>query len=109
MAMTPDGGTLRYKGPHHPEPVELPLSEISTMFFARPDDGTSPAIAAPPLTLGFRGRGSLGVSGCTFNGEQIVAKHPLLGDLEIRRDAVASLQRKAEKPGNEEPAEPEEE
>jgi len=109
MTTTPEGGTLRYKGPHHPEPVELPLSEISTMFFARPAKSEAAAVATPPLTLGFRGRGSLGVSGCAFNGEQIVAKHPLLGDLAIRRDAVASLQRKSEKPRNEEPAEPEDE
>jgi hypothetical protein len=110
MTTTPEGAILRYKGPHHPEPVELPLSEISTMFFARPDKSSeATAVAAPPLTLGFRGRGSLGVSGCAFNGEQIVAKHPLLGDLAIRRDAVASLQRKSEKPRNEEPAEPEDE
>jgi hypothetical protein len=109
MTTAPDGSALSYKGPHHPEPVELPLSEISTMFFARPDKGEDAADPAPPLTLGFRGRGSLGVSGCAFNGEQIVAKHPLLGDLAIRRDAVASLQRKSEKPRNEEPPEPEDE
>ncbi|MEK7954438.1 hypothetical protein [Luteolibacter soli] len=118
LSMKPaaEGGTLVYKGPHHPEPVELPLSEISTMFFARPaapggadtpEGAEAPAPPpAPPLTLGLRGRGSLAVSGCAFNGEQIVAKHPLLGDLSIRRDAVASLQRKNEKPQHvEEPAE----
>jgi hypothetical protein len=109
MTATTEGSTLRYKGPHHPEPVELPLSEVSTMFFARPEKGDDPVVTTPPLTLGFRGRGSLGVSGCAFNGEQIVAKHPLLGDLAIRREAVASLQRKTEKPRNEEPPEPEDE
>jgi hypothetical protein len=111
LSMKPaaEGATLLYKGPHHPEPVELPLSEVSTMFFARPGDGEAPAADKPPLTLGLRGRGSLAVSGCAFNGEQIVAKHPLLGELAIRRDAVASLQRKSGKAENEEPAEPEEE
>ena len=111
LSMKPaaEDATLLYKGPHHPEPVELPLSEVSTMFFARPGDDEAPADEKPPLTLGLRGRGSLAVSGCAFNGEQIVAKHPLLGDLSIRRDAVASLQRKSEQPQNEEPAEPEEE
>jgi len=108
MTATAEGGSLRYKGPHHPEPVELPLSEISTMFFARPaGNSEDPAAASPPLTLGLRGRGSVGVSGCVFNGDQIVAKHPLLGDLAIRRDAVASLLRKAEKPRVEEAPEPE--
>lgn len=109
MATAADGPVLRYKGPHHPEPVELPLSEISTMFFARPADSEGPAADPPPLTLGLRGRGWLGISGCAFDGEQIVAKHPLLGELAIRRDAVASLQRKGEEPSAGEEAEPEEE
>ncbi|HEY1123249.1 MAG TPA: hypothetical protein VGE67_16670 [Haloferula sp.] len=109
MKPSAEGASLLYKGPHHPEPVELPLTEISTLFFARPAEAEAPAADKSSLTLGLRGRGSLAVSGCAFNGEQIVAKHPLLGDLAIRRDAVASLQRKSEKPQIEEPAEPEEE
>ncbi|MCW1925301.1 hypothetical protein OKA05_22265 [Luteolibacter arcticus] len=109
MTAAAEGATLRYKGPHHPEPVELPLSEISTMFFTKPGNTESPAATDPPLTLGLRGRGSLGVSGCAFNGEQIVTKHPLLGELAVRRDAVASLQRDPEKPGKKEVEEPEEE
>jgi hypothetical protein len=87
----PDGGTVRYQGPHHPEPVDLPVSEVSTLFFAHPAE--VPAAAESPLVLALRGRGSLGVSGCTFEVETIRAKHPLLGDLAIRRDAVASLMR----------------
>ncbi|MCW1886504.1 hypothetical protein OKA04_17330 [Luteolibacter flavescens] len=111
MTNTGEGRSVQYKGPHHPEAVELPLDEISTMFFARPD-GTESDAAKTPLTLGLRGRGYLGVSGCTFNGDQIVAKHPLLGEMVIRRDAVANLQRKAEKPKvkeEEAEAQPEEE
>jgi hypothetical protein len=105
LSMTPsdDGGTLRYKGPHHPEPVDLPLSEISTLFFARPGNSEGPPVAAPPFQLGLRGRGWLGVNGCIFNGDQIAAKHPLLGDLVIRRDAVASLQRDTQTAGDDEP------
>lgn len=111
LSMKPaaEGASLLYKGPHHPEPVELPLTEISTLFFAQPVDEEAPSADNSTLTLGLRGRGSLAVSGCAFNGEQIVAKHPLLGDLAMRRDAVASLQRKSEKPQTEETAEPEEE
>lgn len=83
------GGTIRYKGPHHPDPVELPVSEVSTLFFAKPA-GASEAVPEA-LELGLRGRGSLGVSGCIFTGESVTAKHPLLGDLTIRRDAIANL------------------
>jgi hypothetical protein len=106
LSMTPaaDGGSIRYKGPHHPEPVDLPLSEISTLFFARPAASEAPAATtAVPLTLGLRDRGLLGISSCVFNNDQIAAKHPLLGDLMIRRSAVASLQRDKEKPRDEEP------
>lgn len=93
LEMRPLNGTptLFYKGPHSPTPVELPLDEVSTLFFQRPAER---AVAPrPPLELGLRGRGSLGVSHCRSEGEQFVAEHPLLGKLSIRRDAVAKLQR----------------
>jgi hypothetical protein len=83
--------TLFYKGPHSPSPVELPLEEVSTLFFERPAERA--VLPRPPLALGLRGRGSLGVDHCRSEGEQIVAEHPLLGMLTIRRDAVAKLER----------------
>ena len=103
----PDGGTVRYQGPHHPEPVDLPVSEVSTLFFAHP--AAAPATTESPLVLALRGRGSLGVSGCTFEGDTIQVKHPLLGDLAIRRDAVASLMRSDEAEDESGEAEEEEE
>jgi hypothetical protein len=98
LSMSPaeDGGTIRYKGPHHPEPVDLPLAEISTLFFARQGASEGAPAGSPPLKLGLRGRGWLGVSGCAFHGDQIAARQPLLGELAIRRSAVASLQREPE-------------
>jgi hypothetical protein len=33
------------------------------------------------------------VTGCVFTAESVTAKHPLLGDLTIRRDAIANLAR----------------
>ena len=96
----PDGGTIRYKGPHQPEPVDLPANEVSTLFFARTE--VDPAADPAPLQLGLRGRGSLGVSACSFAGDSIMARHSLLGDLEIRRDAVASLERAGEETTEEE-------
>lgn len=90
------GGTIRYKGPHHPDPVELSVSDVSTLFFAKPAD--APAPPSQPVELGLRGRGSLGVTGCVFTAEAVTAKHPLLGDLTIRRDAIANLTRAEQKP-----------
>lgn len=90
------GGTIRYQGPHHPDPVELSVTDVSTLFFAKPAD--APESAAQPVELGLRGRGSLGVTGCVFTAESVTAKHPLLGDLTIRRDAIADLTRAERKP-----------
>lgn len=105
----PDGGTVRYRGPHHPEPVDLPVSEVSTLFFARPSD--APAAGESPLELTLRGRGSIRVGSCRLDSESIQAKHPLLGDLSIRREAVASLVRSggdAEESGDPQESEEEE-
>lgn len=96
LAPGPDGGLIRYQGPHHPDPVDLPLTEVSTLFFAQPAD--PPPTTRPPLVLGLRGRGSLGVSNCRFTGDSVQAQHPLLGALTLRRDAVATFERPAAKP-----------
>ena len=90
------GGSIRYQGPHHPAPVELSVSDVSTLFFAKPADAAE--VAAQPVELGLRGRGSLGVTGCVFTAESVTAKHPLLGDLTIRRDAISHLTRAEPKP-----------
>jgi len=93
----PDGGSIRYQGPHHPDPVDLPVATVSTLFFAQQptEPGSSPR---PPLLLGLRGRGSLAMSGCTFSGDSISATHPLLGEISIRRGAISHLMR----PGDDE-------
>jgi hypothetical protein len=108
MTRGADGtGTIRYKTPHHPEPVDLPLAEISTLFFARPAE--TPEIERPPLVLSLRGRGSLRMTGCRMDGGRIAARHPLLGELSIRMEAVAAIDRKPARPAEEEDEEPVEE
>lgn len=93
------GPQILYKSPHYEEPVELPASEVSTLFFAK---ATAPLPESKsPWQLRLRGRGSLRVASCTFGGDTLSAEHPLLGKMEIRRDAIESLERK--------PAEPEDE
>ncbi len=87
----PDGDTILYKGPHTAEPVELPVEHISTLFFKVPEGRAE--VPRPPLVLGLRGRGSLGVTNCVLREEGIDAEHPLLGKLLIRRDAVSRLER----------------
>lgn len=100
-----DGPVVLYKSPHYPEPVELQTSEISTLFFARAAD-QKPA-ASTALRLDLRVRASLSISACTFAEDHFKVVHPLLGPLEVRRDAVGRLERKPIKEAEEEP-EPEE-
>jgi hypothetical protein len=104
MATGKTGPQILYKSPHYEEPVELPAAEVSTLFFAKAA-GPLPESKAP-WQLGLRGRGFLGVSGCSFSGESLTAEHPLLGKLEIRRDAIGRLERKEAEPEDE--PEPEE-
>ncbi|MCW1913912.1 hypothetical protein OJ996_10020 [Luteolibacter sp. GHJ8] len=98
-----------YKSPHYPEPVELHTSEISTLFFARkPDQATA---KAAPLKLDLRLRASLSIAACEFADDHFKVTHPLLGELEVKREAVARLDRKpvVEEPEEPEPEEAEEE
>jgi hypothetical protein len=97
-----DGPVVLYKNPHYPEPVELQTSDISTLFFARVAD-QKPA-ARTPLRLDLRLRASLSVASCAIAGDHFTVEHPLLGSLQVRRDAVARLERKA---ADQETAEPE--
>ena len=107
MRDSKDGPLVLYKNPHNPEPMELPASDVSTLFFAKP---AQPAVAKSPAPwqISLRGRGGLALSGCSFTGESLAAEHPLLGKLAIRRDAIARLERKAVEPPVEEEAKPEE-
>lgn len=94
-----DGGDIEFKSPHLPKNERLPVSEISTLFFARSDgEGKT----GTPMKLELRGRGSLGLASCTFTDDMLHASHPLLGDLEIRRDAVARLERPRRDPNPDE-------
>jgi len=97
---------ILYKGPHTSEPVELPVDDVSTLFFER-SAGQEPA-KRPPLVLGLRGRGSIGVTGCLFEADRITAEHPLLGALSVKRDAIARLERTQEETPKDEEKEEEE-
>ncbi len=100
------GPSILYKSPHYEEPSELPTADVSTLFFAKA------AAALPdakvPWQLGLRGRGVLGVSSAVFSGDFLVAEHPLLGKLEIRRETIGRLERKPKDGDEEEEADPEE-
>ncbi len=106
IGLTPDkdGGGISFKSPHYPDPVSHPVSEVSTLFFARPE--SRPPAASPVMQLALRERGSLGITSCVLEGNQLKAEHPLLGPLTLSRDAVAGLERVGDEPEETESDEP---
>ena len=79
-----------FKSPHLPEPLEIPATAASTLFFAKPD----PKAARPPMIIGLHEHGLLSVASCTFSGEAIRLTHPLLGEFELNRSALTSMTRR---------------
>ncbi len=87
-----DAMVFRFKSDFQKDPLEIPETDVSTVFFAKKD--TPPAGAkAPPFVIRLRGKGSLGVTSCRFADDGISAVHPLLGPLSLHRDGVVSLER----------------
>ena len=93
----PDGAVFAFKSDFQEAPLELSEADVSTVFFAKPqqDAAPGPAIA---FVLRLRGEGSLRVSSCTFSDDAISVVHPLLGALKISRAGVTALERLDSKP-----------
>jgi hypothetical protein len=87
------GQVFSFKSDFQNEPVELPESEISTVFFQQAEMPSAEAEAVHPFALRLRGDGVLRVSKCAFPGDRIEAVHPLLGPLTFSRDGVMALER----------------
>lgn len=89
---SPDGLLYVFKSAFQDEAIEVPEGEISTLFFV---GKKTTAAAAPkdPYTLLLHGGGSLHVSACAFDGEQVEATHPLLGKLTLQREGIAAFER----------------
>jgi hypothetical protein len=81
---------LRFKSPLLDKPMEIPATEVSTVFFATPKPL---AAAKPPLVLKVHGGGELHVESCRFAGDRISARHPLLGELALNRAALIAVER----------------
>ena len=92
------GQVFRFKSDFQNDPLEIPESDVSTVFFAS-KDAKAPAAVDHPFLLRLRGDGVLSVSSCRFNEETDAAAHPLLGKLEFRREGIVALERpKPKKP-----------
>ena len=91
---TGDGLMFRFKSDFQKDLLEIPVADVSTVFFAATDAKT-PAPAAPPFVLRLHGEGSLRVSSCLFRDDSVRAVHPLLGPLQFVRKDVAAMERTA--------------
>jgi hypothetical protein len=78
-------------------PMEIPESDVSTVFFAT--GSGKPAAAAAgndkrrTYVLRLRGQGSLTVDSCLFTEDRVSAVHSLLGPLELHRDGIEAMER----------------
>lgn len=88
-----DAGTVyRFKSNNREEPLDIPASEVSTVFLAAASPDSAPA-AATPFVLRLGGGGRLHVGSCVFDGTSASVRHPLLGALKLDRRAILSLER----------------
>lgn len=87
-----DGKVLTFRSDFQEEPLELLESDVSTVFFAKPESEAPPEKQVPWI-LKLKGDGSLHVTSCSFSETSVNAAHPLLGDLEIKRAGVTALER----------------
>lgn len=96
------GPVFVFKSDFQNEPLEIPETDVSTVFFAKPAQEAE-AGAAPAYRLRLRDGGSLKVSSCRFDGDAVTAGHPLLGELRLARAGVVAF----ESVGDEKPEKPE--
>ncbi len=89
---TPKGLVFVFKTDFQDAPMEIPESDVSTVFLAG-GKNTDAKQAPHPFVIRLPGEGSLRVSSCRIGGEKITASHPLLGPLAIRREGIASIER----------------
>ena len=86
-----EGLVFSFKSDFQQEPLELPESEVSTLFFATEEPQASVS-QAHPFVLRLHEKGHLKVSSCSFSETSVLAKHPLLGDMNLSRSGISALE-----------------
>lgn len=91
-----DGDTAIYqfKSDFQKEPLELPEEEVSTVFLGGAAEGKKNDTSVG-YVLSLRGGGKMSVSSCVFGTGKVTVAHPLLGSLDIAREGITSLERRA--------------
>lgn len=88
----PTGLTFLFKSDFQEKPLEIPASAVAIAFFAAAPDAL-PKAGDTPLRLRLQHGGSLRLSAFTFNGPTVNATHPTLGQIQLDRASIASLER----------------
>lgn len=94
--------TLLFKSPLLEKVMSIPAKRVSTVFFA---DAPAPAAEKPAsLLVKLRDGGRIRADQCTFSGDSLQVRHPLLGQLPMKRASIASIEQ-APKPTDPKPEE----
>lgn len=88
-----EGPVFSFKSDFGVDLVELPESEVSTVFFASGEPWVEADEAANPLRLRLRGNGLIQVDTCTLTDDRAEIVHPLLGKLTLNRSGIAAIER----------------
>lgn len=86
-----DASIYEFKSDFQKEPLLLPDSEVSTVFFANKEDASRDSGG---LILRLRGNGEMKLSSCVFGKETVKAEHPLLGAVEVKRSGITALEKR---------------
>jgi hypothetical protein len=89
-----EGPLFSFKSDFGDDLIELPESQVSTVFFAEKEEAEDET-PRKPLKLRLRGNGSIQVDSCSFTEDKAEVNHPLLGKLTLFRNGIATLERSA--------------
>lgn len=76
------------------EPMEILGEDVAMVLFATGEDRQVTEPAEEELVLQLHDRGRLAVTSSLFEGNEIRAVHPLLGNLLLARDGISALERR---------------
>jgi hypothetical protein len=93
----PEGMLYVFKSAFQEEALEVPESEVATVFFVGKTNADADVVKNP-FILQLCSGGSLHVASCSFSAELVEATHPLLGRLTLRRAGVSAFERVSPKP-----------
>ena len=73
------------------ESMEIPETEVSTVFMAKGDQQAP--LESHPFVLRLLPHGSLAAASCVMDASGVHVEHPLLGPLALRRDRISAIER----------------